>query len=65
MGLHEARRDGHETLISPQGILRFEQGQTGACSRGLGPHGVGLAVKESIVADVGKGGIVWSVSVRN
>ena len=57
VGLQETRRDGHSTFTAA-GYTIFCSGADGSKHERKGTHGVGLAVRESIVAGVGKDGLV-------
>ncbi|CAN0171941.1 unnamed protein product [Laminaria digitata] len=57
VGLQETRRYGHST-VTAAGCTLFCSEADGSKSECKGTHGVGLAVRESIVAGVDKDGLV-------
>ena len=64
MGLQETRRDG-QSVFSAAGFTVFCSGDTSGVKGRAGQHGVGIAVKESILAEMGgKGATVEYISAR-
>ena len=57
IGFQETKRDGQSTFTTA-GYTVFRSGADGSKYERKGTHGVGLAVRESIVAGVEKGGLV-------
>ena len=62
IGLQETRRDGQSTFTAA-GYTVFRSGADGSKYERKGTYSVGLAVRESIVAGVEKGGLVVELSL--
>ena len=59
LGLQETRQDG----FAAAGFTVYCSGAGGGVTQAKGPHGVGLAIKDSIFQNAEKDGLLWSTSV--